>query len=112
MDARRKRRGQKQSGGHEQCSYDHGGLRHAGHGAARLSAQDALHLETPGPAISSSMPTHPCGRGPSSNSALAEVCRGRVAWRAVKRRLFTILSALSLLLCVAVCVLWVRSYFR
>jgi hypothetical protein len=28
----------------------------------------------------------------------------------VKRRLFTILSALSLLLFVAVCVLWVRSY--
>jgi hypothetical protein len=27
------------------------------------------------------------------------------------RRLFTILSALSLLLCVAVCVLWVRSYW-
>ena len=29
----------------------------------------------------------------------------------MKRRLFTILSALSLLLCVAVCVLWVRSHF-
>ena len=28
----------------------------------------------------------------------------------MKRRLFTILSALSLLLCVVVCVLWVRSY--
>ena len=28
----------------------------------------------------------------------------------VKRRLFTILSAVSLLLCVAVCVMWVRSY--
>ena len=28
------------------------------------------------------------------------------------RRLFAILSALSLLLCVAVCVLWVRSHFR
>jgi hypothetical protein len=26
------------------------------------------------------------------------------------RRLFTVLSALSLILCVAVCVLWVRSY--
>ena len=34
---------------------------------------------------------------------------GWVEWRAVKRRLFTILSALSLLLFVAVCVLWVRS---
>ena len=34
---------------------------------------------------------------------------GAVQCRAVKRRLFTILSALSLLLCVAVCVLWVRS---
>jgi hypothetical protein len=30
----------------------------------------------------------------------------------VKRRLFTILSALSLLLLVAVCVMWVRSYVR
>ena len=29
----------------------------------------------------------------------------------MKRRLFTILSALSLLLCVAVCVMWVRSYW-
>jgi hypothetical protein len=38
------------------------------------------------------------------------VCRVRVEWRAVKRRLFAILSALSLLLLVAVCVLWVRSY--
>ena len=28
------------------------------------------------------------------------------------RRLFTVLSALSLLLCVAVVVLWVRSYWR
>ena len=27
------------------------------------------------------------------------------------RRLFTILSALSLLLCVAVCVMWARSYW-
>jgi hypothetical protein len=31
---------------------------------------------------------------------------------AVRRRLFTLCSALSLLLCVAVCVLWARSYFR
>jgi hypothetical protein len=31
--------------------------------------------------------------------------------RRVARHLFTILSALSLLLCVATCVLWVRSYF-
>ena len=30
---------------------------------------------------------------------------------AVRRRLFTLCSALSLLLCVAVCVLWVRSYW-
>lgn len=30
----------------------------------------------------------------------------------MKRRLFTILSALSLLLCVGVVVLWVRSYWR
>ena len=30
----------------------------------------------------------------------------------MKRRLFAILSALSLLLCVAAVVLWVRSYFR
>ena len=30
----------------------------------------------------------------------------------MKRRLFTILSALSLLLCVVVCVLWAASYFR
>ena len=29
----------------------------------------------------------------------------------VPRRLFTLCSALSLLLCLAVCVLWVRSYF-
>ena len=29
----------------------------------------------------------------------------------MKRRLFTLLSALSLLLFVAVCVLWVRSHF-
>jgi hypothetical protein len=36
--------------------------------------------------------------------------RARVRWRAVKRRLFTILSALSLLLFVAVVGLWVRSY--
>jgi hypothetical protein len=28
-----------------------------------------------------------------------------------RRRLFTLLSAVSLLLCVAVCLLWVRSYF-
>jgi hypothetical protein len=27
------------------------------------------------------------------------------------RRLFTLLSALSFLLCAAVCVLWVRSYW-
>jgi hypothetical protein len=33
----------------------------------------------------------------------------RVEWRAVKRRLFTILSALSLLLFVAVVLLWVRA---
>jgi hypothetical protein len=32
-------------------------------------------------------------------------------WQGVKRRLFTILSALSLLLFVAVCVLWARSYW-
>ena len=32
--------------------------------------------------------------------------------RRLARHLFTILSALSLLLCVAVCVLWVRSYAR
>jgi hypothetical protein len=32
--------------------------------------------------------------------------------RRVFRHLFTLCSALSLLLCVAVCVLWVRSYFR
>src|SRR5438132_2502088 len=31
--------------------------------------------------------------------------------RRVARHLFTILSVLSLLLCVAVCVLWVRSYW-
>jgi hypothetical protein len=31
--------------------------------------------------------------------------------RPVRRRLFTFCSAVSLLLCVAVCVLWVRSYF-
>src|SRR5438067_11811333 len=30
----------------------------------------------------------------------------------MRRRLFTVLSALSLLLCAATCVLWVRSYFR
>ena len=36
---------------------------------------------------------------------------GPVESRPVKRRLFTILSALSLLLFVAVCVLWVRSYW-
>jgi hypothetical protein len=30
----------------------------------------------------------------------------------VKRRLLNLLTALSLLLCVAVCVLWVRSYYR
>src|SRR3954464_6050827 len=29
----------------------------------------------------------------------------------MKRKLFTFFSALSLLLCAAVCVLWVRSYF-
>jgi uncharacterized membrane protein len=39
------------------------------------------------------------------------VCRGRVQCRPVKHRLFTILSALSLLLFVAVGVLWVRSYW-
>ena len=32
--------------------------------------------------------------------------------RRLARRLFTLCSALSLLLCVAVCVLWVRSYSR
>ena len=32
--------------------------------------------------------------------------------RAVKRRLFTLASAVSLVLCAAVCVLWVRSYWR
>src|SRR5687768_14703719 len=31
--------------------------------------------------------------------------------RRLARRLFTLCSALSLLLCVAVCVLWVRSYW-
>src|SRR4051794_21240423 len=30
----------------------------------------------------------------------------------MKRKLFTFFSALTLLLCVAVCVLWVRSYWR
>ena len=30
----------------------------------------------------------------------------------MRRRLFTLCSAVSLLLCVAACVLWVRSYFR
>ena len=30
----------------------------------------------------------------------------------MRRHLFTILAALSLLLCVAVCALWVRNYFR
>ena len=35
---------------------------------------------------------------------------GTLDCRSVRRRLFTFLSALSLLLCVAVCVLWVRSY--
>ena len=30
----------------------------------------------------------------------------------MRRRLFTLCTALSLLLCVAVCVLWVRSYWR
>jgi hypothetical protein len=38
------------------------------------------------------------------------LCRRRVEWRAVKRWLFTILSALSLLLFVAVLVLWVLSH--
>jgi hypothetical protein len=35
--------------------------------------------------------------------------RGKVPF--LRRRFFTFLSALSLLLCVAVCVLWVRSYW-
>ena len=30
----------------------------------------------------------------------------------VRRRLLNLLTALSLLLCVAVCVLWVRSYWE
>ncbi len=34
-----------------------------------------------------------------------------VKWTAMKRRLFNILSAMSLLLCVALMVLWVRSYW-
>ena len=38
-------------------------------------------------------------------------CLGPLQCQAVKRRLFIILSALSLLLFVAVCVLWVRSYW-
>src|SRR5688572_4472658 len=37
---------------------------------------------------------------------------GAIQWETVRRRLFTILSALSLLLFVAVVVLWVRSYWR
>jgi hypothetical protein len=37
---------------------------------------------------------------------------GGLQWQAVKRWKFTILSALSLLLCVAVCVMWVRSFSR
>jgi hypothetical protein len=37
--------------------------------------------------------------------------QGIVQWPIVKRRLFTILSALSLLLCAAVCLLWMRSYW-
>jgi hypothetical protein len=36
-------------------------------------------------------------------------CRGRVEWRAVKRRLFTILSALSLLLGAVVVAAWVAA---
>src|SRR4051812_42990996 len=35
---------------------------------------------------------------------------GAVSCRPMLRRLFTILSVISLLLCVATCVLWVRSY--
>ena len=35
---------------------------------------------------------------------------GQVEWRAVRRRLLNFLTVLSLLLCVATCVLWVRSY--
>src|SRR5688572_23863183 len=37
--------------------------------------------------------------------------RGQECENPMKRRLFTLLSALSLLLFVAVCVLWVRSHF-
>ena len=43
-------------------------------------------------------------------SSVIEPRSAAVQWPAVKRRLFTILSALSLLLFVAVVVLWVRSY--
>jgi hypothetical protein len=35
-----------------------------------------------------------------------------VTMRRLLRHLFTLSSTVSLLLCVAVCVLWVRSYFR
>ena len=44
---------------------------------------------------------HPCdGNG-----------RQRVRWQAVRRRLLNLVTVLSLMLCVAVCVLWVRSYW-
>jgi hypothetical protein len=44
--------------------------------------------------------------------ARASHAGAEVEWRAVKRRLFSILSAISLLLFVAVVVLWVRSFWR
>ena len=37
--------------------------------------------------------------------------RQRVRWPPVRRRLLNLLTGLSLLLCAALCVLWVRSYF-
>ena len=43
-------------------------------------------------------------------ASASDLCLLPLQCRAVKRRLFTILSALSLLLCVAVVVLWVRKW--
>ena len=52
------------------------------------------------------MRTSPRHAGPLPGVRHAGSCRSGI----MKRRVLNLLTALSLLLCVAVCVLWVRSY--
>jgi hypothetical protein len=47
---------------------------------------------------------------PQKGANVAKKNRVRVRLMSVRRRLFNVLSSLSLLLCLTICVLWVRSY--